>query len=120
MPQDGRGRVDGKAEWGPDVWQFRFFENGRRKSVLIGTIDRFPSKSAALRAIEHRRMQINAQSPQAGFHRVTVGGLIDRFVKEELPKGRRFQTQAEYRTYLEGYIRPQWRNFILTKLTPWR
>ncbi len=105
-----------KRKKGPDVWQFCYFEDGKRKSVLIGTIERFPSKSAALRAIEHLRMQINTQSRQAGFHRVTVGGLIDRFVKDELPKGRRFQTQAEYRTYFEGYIRPQWGDLYLDQV----
>lgn len=100
--------VKRKRKKGPDVWQFRYVENGRRKSVLIGTVERLRTKADAQRAVEHLRIQINAQSPQAEFHRVTVGGLIDRFLKDELPKGRRFQTQAELRTYFEGYIRPQW------------
>ena len=108
--------VKRKRKKGPDVWQFRYFEDGRRKSVLVGTVERFPSKSAALRAIEHLRMHVNAQCPQAGFHRVTVGGLIDRFVKDELPNERRFQTQAELRTYFEGYIRPQWGNLYLDQV----
>jgi integrase len=105
-----------KRQKGPAVWQFRYFEDGRRKSLLIGTVERFPLKSDALRAIEHLRIEINAQNPQAGFHRVTVGGLIDRFVNDELPKARRFQTQAEYRTYFESYIRPQWGNLFLDQV----
>jgi integrase len=108
--------VKRKRKKGPDVWQFRYLENGRRKSVLIGTVERLPTKSAALRVIEHLRMHINAQCPQAGFHRVTVGGLIDRFVKNELPRARRFQTQAELRTYFEGYIRPQWGDSYLDQV----
>ena len=107
-----------KRKKGPDVWQFRYFEDGKRKSVLVGTIERFPSKSAALRAIEYLRIQINAQSPQAGFHRATVGALLDRFLKEELPKARRFQTQSGYRTYFDGYIRPQWGNLFLDQVEP--
>jgi integrase len=61
-------------------------------------------------------MEINALNPQQQFHSVTVGGLIDRFVKEELPKERRFQTQSEYRTYFECYIRPRWGDTFLHRV----
>ena len=53
-----------KRKKGPDVWQFRYFENGKRKSVLIGTVERYPNKADAEKAVEHRRMEINAQNPQ--------------------------------------------------------
>ena len=75
-----------KRNKGPDVWQFRYFENGRRKSVLIGTVEKLPTKADAERAVEHRRIQINAQNPQQQFHSVTVGALIDRFMEEYAPK----------------------------------
>jgi integrase len=105
-----------KRKKGPAVWQFRYFDNGRRRLVLIGAVERLPLKSDAERAIEHFRIHVNVQSPRAGFHRVTVGGLIDRFVKDELPRARRFQTQAELRTYFEGYIRPQWGRLYLDQV----
>jgi integrase len=63
-------------------------------------------------------IKINEQSPQSQFHAVTVGGLIDRFVQQELPNGRRFQTQSEYRTYFNRYIRPQWGSLLLEKVDP--
>ena len=97
-----------KRKKGPDVWQFRWMENGMSKSVLIGTVERYPNRSDAERAVEHLRIKINNQNPQSQLHAVTVGGLIDRFVQQELPNGRRFQTQSEYRTYFNRYIRPQW------------
>jgi integrase len=75
-----------KRNKGPDVWQFRFFENGKRKSVLIGTVEKLPTKADAERAVEHRRIQVNAQNPQQQFHEVTVGRLIDRFMAEYAPK----------------------------------
>jgi hypothetical protein len=43
-----------KRNKGPDVWQFRFFDNGKRKSVLIGTLEKLPTKADAERAVEHR------------------------------------------------------------------
>lgn len=102
----------------PDVWQFRYYENGKKRAVLIGTVKQFPTKSDALKAVEHIRMRINAHSLQAGFHRATVGGLIDRFVEEELSNERRYQTQSEYRTYFESYIRPGWGNLFLDEVKP--
>ena len=107
-----------KRNKGPDVWQFRYFENGRRKSVLVGTVEKLPTKADAERAVEHLRIEVNAQNSQQQFHSVTVGGLIDRFVKEELPKERRFQTQSEYRTYFEAYIRPRWGDMFLDRVDP--
>ena len=32
-----------KRKKGPDVWQFRWTENGRLKSVLIGTVEKLPN-----------------------------------------------------------------------------
>ena len=84
-----------KRKKGPDVWQFRWMENGKPKSVLIGTIQKYPARADAERAVEHLRIKVNSQN-----YAETVGALIDRFLQEELPNGRRFQTQAEYRTYL--------------------
>ncbi|HKS96272.1 MAG TPA: site-specific integrase [Terriglobia bacterium] len=86
--------------------------------MLIGTVEKLSTKADAQRAVEHRRMEINAHNPQQQFHAVTVGGLIDRFVKEELPKERRFQTQSEYRTYFECYIRPQWGKTLVDEVDP--
>jgi integrase len=103
---------------GPDVWQFRWMENGKPKSVLIGTIKRHPTRADAERAVEHLRIKINNQNSQSQFHAVTVGGLIDRFAQQELPNGRRFQTQSGYRTYFNRYIRPQWGDLFLERVDP--
>lgn len=97
-----------KRKKGPAVWQFRYFEGGRRKSVLVGTIERLPTKADALRAVEHLRVQVNAQNPQQQFHAVTVGALIDRFMAEHAPKHCRKLTQSTYRSLFENHIRPRW------------
>jgi integrase len=107
-----------KRKKGPDVWQFRWMQNGKPKSVLIGTVKKCATLADAERAVEHLRIKVNGQNPQSQFHIVTVGGLIDRFVQEELPKGRRFQTQSEYRTYFNRYVRPQWGDLLLDRVDP--
>lgn len=97
-----------KRKKGPDVWQFRWMENGRLKSMLIGTIEKQPTRAHAERAIEHLRMKINAENPQQSFHSVTVATLIDRFMQEYAPKRCRLLTQKVYRSLFENHIRPRW------------
>jgi len=71
-------------------------ENGKPKSVLIGTVERYPTRADAERAVEHLRITINAENPQQNFHAVTVGALIDRFMEEYAPKRCRKLTQSTY------------------------
>ena len=97
-----------KRNKGPDVWQFRYFENGIRKSVLIGTVEGLPTMADAERAVEHLRSKINAQGPQRQFHTTTVGTLIDRYTAEEMPTSVREDTAESYRGILKNWIRPAW------------
>src|SRR5579885_1918158 len=69
-----------KRKSGPDVWQWRYFEGGRRKAILIGTTERLPNKASALRAIESRRLKLNANHAQMPFRLVKLGALIDRYM----------------------------------------
>jgi integrase len=93
---------------GPDVWQFRWRENGRPKSVLIGTVEKLPTLADAERAVEYLRSKINAPNPQEQFRALTVGALIDRFMAEYVPKRCRPNTQRNYRSLFENHIRPRW------------
>lgn len=79
-----------------------------KKSGLVGTVAKLPTKADAIRAIEHRRMEINSENPQQRFHSVTVGGLIDRFMKEYAPKHCRLNTQRDYRYSFNNHVRPRW------------
>jgi integrase len=97
-----------KRKKGPDVWQFRWMENGKPKSVLIGTVEKYSTRADAERAAEHLRITINAENPQQNFHSVTVGALIDRFMEEYAPKRCRLLTQKVYRSLFENHIRPRW------------
>ncbi len=97
-----------KRNKGPDVWQFRFMENGRRKSVLIGTVERLATEADAQRAVEHLRSRINSLAPEAQFHAVTVGALIDRYTTEEMPTSVREDTAGSYRGIFKNWIHPAW------------
>lgn len=93
---------------GPDVWQFRWLENGKQKSVLVGTIKKLPTRADAERAVEHHRITINAQNAQRQFHSVTVGALADRYMAEEMPARGRDDTARTYRGLIKNRIRLKW------------
>ena len=97
-----------KRKKGPDVWQFRWTENGTPKSMLIGTVEKLPTKDDAIRAAEYLRIKVNAANAQQQFHVVSVGGLIDRFMAEYAPKRCRLNTQGNYRSLFKNHIRPRW------------
>ena len=104
-----------KRKAGTDVWQWRYMEGGRRKSVLIGTAERLPNKAAAMRAVESRRLKLNADNPQTPFRTVTVGALIDRYLAEELERVRH-DTQVSYKAFLNKWIRPKWGSVVLAEV----
>ncbi len=103
---------------GPDVWQFRWSEDGRLRSVLIGTVEKYPTKADAERAIEYLRIKINAENPQQQFHDVTVGALIDRFMAEYAPKRCRQNTQKNYLGIFKKHIRPRWGSELTHAVKP--
>jgi integrase len=114
-----------KRKKGPAVWQWRYLESGRRKSILIGTLDRFPNKAAALRAAEPYRLKCNLEGPQASFHVTTIGGLVDRYVADELTRRDasgaerlRHNTQKSYLTFINNYIKPAWGDKTLDTVKP--
>jgi hypothetical protein len=87
-------------------------EGGLRKSVLIGTTERLPNKAAAVRAVESRRLKLNADNPQTPFRTITVGALIERYLAEELDRVRH-GTQVSYKAFLNKWIRPKWGDVTL-------
>ena len=93
---------------GPKVWQFRWLENGKQKSVLIGTVEKLPTRADAERAVEHHRIRINSGNAQLQFHSVTVGALADRFMAEEMSTRVRGDTAKTYRGVIENWIKPRW------------
>lgn len=105
-----------KRKNGPDVWQFRWYEGGRPKSVVIGTVKDLPTKAAARRVVEAHRLRINEDNLQQQFHTVTVNTLADRFESEYVPKRCRKLTGDTYRSILKNHIRPKWGDVQLRKV----
>ena len=101
---------------GPDVWQFRWTENGNPKSVLIGTVEKLPTQADAERAAECQRIKVNAQVPQQQFHAVTMEALAERYKSEEMPA--RYSTRVSYQSYLKVHIKPKWGGMAIGSVRP--
>ena len=105
------GSVDLKQrKRGVAVWVYRYFEEGKRKSVIVGTIEQYPSKAAALKASEGFRLIANPDNTTT--HLIHFGGLIDRYVAEELPE--RKSSRRNNLSWINNWIRPKWGSYPLT------
>ena len=103
---------------GPDVWIFRWREDsadGRRKrKVVVGTIEQFPTKTAALRSPEVQRLRTTINdSPSGPVGPRTVGELIEHYKKTELSEEgtKAYSTRASHLVYLKQWIIPKWGDY---------
>jgi integrase len=73
---------------GEQVWEFRYYEtttegHRRRRSMIVGTVGRYPTQADALRAVEPLRLRLNVESRLGGP--VTVGTLLQRTSSTNCP-----------------------------------
>ena len=98
---------------GPAVWIFRWRENATEgrvyRKVVVGTIEQFPTKTAAKRAVETFRSTINAVNPAVP---VTLRQLVKHYEENELPS-KAFSTQRTFQTSLKTWILPKWGEYKL-------
>jgi integrase len=108
-----------KRNQGPDCWIFRWREtdaSGKRvrRKVVLGTIEKYPTESSALRAAESLRITINEEQPRFPQQPVSVAALITHFTQHELgpmkedDEGRAYSTRIVYKDFLRLYVEPQW------------
>lgn len=112
---------------GSDVWVYRYFEtiNGKksRRKRIVGTVQEYPTRTAAERACEHVRMAANAETttPESP----SLGGLIDRYIEQvlrpclDVPLGGgqdefaqiSYQCAKSYKSTLNRWVRPRWETY---------
>ena len=72
------------------VWEFRWRDvqldgSIRRRNIVIGTLDEYPSESAAQAAVDALRLSINQQTPHQLLNAVKVETLVRHYREHELP-----------------------------------
>ena len=110
-----------KRAKGADVWEFRYYETQadgtrKRKATFIGTTNQYKNKSDARVAVEALLLKLNEEKPQHHLGAVTFGGIIDRYIEEELPQ--RYSTRKSYLSNIKLYIRPRWERYLLHQIRP--
>ena len=97
-----------KRKASPAVWIFRWRENtpgGRvNRKVVVGTVEQFPTKTAARKAAEPLRTNAIADNPAVP---VTVKQLVKHYTDNELPS-KAHSTQRTVETSLNIWVKPKW------------
>lgn len=93
-----------EAGKGPNSWEFRYYEateqgERRRKSCIVGTVEKLPTKAHAQKAVEALLLTLNSETPQQRMAAVTFGAICDRYVQEETPE--RYSTAKSYRSNIK-------------------
>jgi integrase len=94
---------------GPDVWVFRWRDGTVNRKEQVGTVEKYPTKSAARKASETLRATINkeARSPR------TMAELVAHYTEKELPTKTPYTAEV-YTGYLNTWIIPTWAEHSLS------
>jgi hypothetical protein len=89
--QNGSLRVKKRGN-GLKVWEFRYYESGRdgkraSRAATVGTLHEYPTETAARKspAAQAILLRLNAEHPLGPVTASTVGALIARYEREEMP-----------------------------------
>jgi integrase len=81
--------------------------------VIVGTVDQYPTEAQAWRAVESYRVAVSSKKQNDN---VLFGALIDRYVREKLPK--RHSTASKYRSWITHHVKPKWEGVPIRKVKP--
>ena len=94
------------------TWNYLWYQNGQRRSKLIGTKQEYPTKGAAWSAAESLRNTIEGQ--RKADHGLTVRAVVAHYREEKMPK--RADTRRAYEVWLSNYILPTWGDCSLNEV----
>lgn len=94
---------------GPDVWVFRYREDGNLKYRVLGTVLQYKTKAAAQLALGDVKANINQRLDAATF-----GDLCDRYLREGLPE--RHATASAMRSMVRYRIKPDWKDVLVSEM----
>lgn len=119
---------------GTVVWEYRWREltqdgSVKRRAVIAGTLQDYPTESAAQSAVDSLRLTINQRSTRQAIRQLTIEQLVNHYRRHELPliarkddptipedddQRKSFATQDTYDGYLRKWILPRWRAYLLS------
>lgn len=113
------------------VWKFRWREvqldgSIRRRSAEVGSFEEYPCESAAQKAADALRLDINQQTQTRLLRDANIETLVRHYREHELPdifhdrkplpgtadeQQKAYSTQYAYEVYLKKWILPRWRSY---------
>ncbi|HKT88468.1 MAG TPA: site-specific integrase [Candidatus Sulfotelmatobacter sp.] len=89
-------------------WNFFYWENGKRRSKVIGTLSQYKTKATAWRAAKEMRHALENNHPVTarGSSARTLRELIEAYRWEKMPK--RSDTRKGYESWIKVHILPRW------------
>jgi integrase len=97
------------------VWNFYWWEAGKRRSKKIGHVREFPTKISAWKATKALRDQLENEAVVPNLL-PKVGILIARYRAERMPT--RHDTRRSYEVWISNHILPKWGNCELSEIEP--
>ncbi len=78
-----------KRKAGPDCWEFLWRENDAtgkrvRRTAVIGTVEKYPTRDLAETAVNGLRVQVNEDRLRQPEQQILVGDLVDHYIQTEL------------------------------------
>jgi site-specific recombinase XerD len=110
---------------GTTVWILRYRTNDGasnrvQRQAEIGTVKQYPTESAAQKAADAVRLEINKEVSVAA-QQPTMAQLIEHYTKLELPDDdndtrKSWATKNAYKSYLTNWVEPRWGKCRLTEV----
>jgi hypothetical protein len=111
-------RFEEEKEWpgglGPALRETLADGSKRVPSLIVGSIEKYPTESRARTASMSLLLSINQEKPEEVP--VPFGAVIERYLAQELPE--RNSTASRYRSWLKNYIKPKWAECSLDQIKP--
>jgi len=96
------------------TWKFLWWEEGKRRSKQIGTVNQYPTKAGAWRAAKVFQDSLENPTTKSVSSARTLNRLVEQYRLEKMPK--RNDTRRAYEVWLRNYILARWGNGPLTDL----
>jgi integrase len=92
------------------TWNYLWYEDGKRRSKVIGTKQEYPTKASAWNAAETWRKETHPKAVQG----LTVREIVDHYREEKMPN--RADTRRSYEVWLNNHVLPTWGDRSLNDL----
>jgi integrase len=92
------------------TWNYLWYENGKRRSKLIGTKQEYPTKALAWKVAER------FSRPSTTRDGETVRELVARYRSERMPPPH--STSRVYGSFLDNHIIPKWGGTLVREVQP--